>query len=289
MIAKYFNEVTTMKISRRLLAFLLMLLLCAGSSALAEDVYTVDNAAAISSCTIDCGYLRIRCPLEGEQQVTMTVHDAWGGLCYQRDYGLCSGTFHSEDVYLRLDGASAVYTVTLQTGSDAHRFTVTRQQPRLTDTGVSALGLSVQELTGKRSNKYAVIIDVDSLEGSTLSVPLVSGRNQLGYASFTVLHGELTVSAVLTVDGSIDKSNVYVARDAVAAQTLGTSSFTGQKVKLNRAVDLSSTPYAAVLLQLTVSYDETTAIPLQTDRLYLQQQDELWDLMQMTTANEAVG
>lgn len=278
-----------MKISRRLLAFLLMLLLCAGSSALAEDVYTVDNAAAISSCTIDCGYLRVRCPLEGEQHVTMTVHDAWGGLCYQRDYGLCSGTFRSEDVYLRLDGASSRYTVTVQAGSDAHCFTVTRQQPRLTDTGVSALGLSVEELTGKRSNKYAVIIDVDSLEGSTLSVPLVSSGAQVGYASFTVQRGELTVSAVLTVDGTIDKSNVYIARDAVTARTLGTSGFTGQKARLNRAIDLSSTPYAAVLLQLTVSYDEASAAPLQTDRLYLQQQDELWELMQMTTASEAVG
>lgn len=279
-----------MKSSLRWLpALLLALLLLAACPALAEDVYVVDDATAVSSVRTDRSYLRVSCPLEGQQPVTMTIRDAWGYLVYQRDYGMCSGSFRSEDVYLRLDGAATTYTVTVAAGSRSCQFRVTREAPRLTDSGVYAHGLSLSRLNGGRSNKFAVIVDVDALEGSTLSVPLISSGMQLGYANFSVEGGALSVSAILTVDGTIEKSTVYVALDAVTAQTLGTNHFTGTKTRLNRSVDLHGTPYAAVMVQLTVSYDAATAQAWQEDDFYLDTQRELWELMQLTTANEAVG
>lgn len=276
-----------MKLLRILAALLLLLLLSA--PALAEDVCVVDDASAASHITTDASYLRVGCPLPGSVPVTLTIRDGWGYLVYQRDYGTCSGAFRSEDVYLRLDGKSTVYTVTLSCGDDAHEFRVTRQAPRLTDGGVTAHGLSLAEITGKRDNRFVVILDTDELEGSTFSAPLVSGGVQLGYASFTLEDGELTVSAMLTVEGKIEKSTVYVARDAMAAVTLGSSRFTGTKTKLNRSVSLGRTPYAAVMLQLTVSYDEATGQYLQEDPLYLEEQHRLWEMMLLTTASEAVG
>ncbi len=276
-----------MKLLRFLLPLLLLTLLAA--PALAEDVCVVKDAASTSAIATDCSYLRVSCPLPGDTPVTLSIRDAWGYLVYQRDYGVCRGTFRSEDVYLQLYGASTDYIVTLVCGGSVHEFRVTRVSPRLTDTGVTAHGLSLTEMTGKRGNKYAVVIDVCALEGSTLTVPLVSGGVQLGYANLTVRDGELTVSAMLTVDGTIDKSTVYVARDAVTASTLGTSRFTGVKTKLNRSVDLGRTPYAAVLVQLTVSYDAATAQSWQEDPWYLQEQHDLWEMMRLTTASEAVG
>jgi len=277
--------------SLRFLPALLMTLalLLTALPALADDVCTVRDASSASSVTTDCSYLRVSCPLSGEQHVTMTIRDAWGYLVYQRDYGMCSGSFRSEDVYLRLDGSSTTYTVTIETGAQTYSFRVTRQAPRLTDSGVYAHGLSLSRLNGGRSNKFAVIIDVDALEGSTLSVPLVSGGMQLGYANLSVAHGELSISTVLTTDGKIEKSTVYVARDALSALTLGTNHFTGVKTKLNRSIDLHSTPYAAVMVQLTVSYDAATAQAWQEDDVWLEMQAELWELMQLTTASEAVG
>lgn len=269
-----------------LLALTLLLTAC---PALGEDVCVIKDAASASSVTTDRSYLRVSCPLEGTQPVTMTIRDDWGYLVYQRDYGACSDAFRSEDVYLRLDGSSTTYTVTVQAGSQTYTFRVTREMPRLTDSGVYAHGLSLSEVNGGRANKFAVIVDVDALEGSTLSVPLVSGGMQLGYANLSVDGGALSVSAALTVDGSIDKSSVYVARDAVTAQSLGSTRFTGVKTKLNRDVDLNGTPYAAVMVQLTVSYDAATAQAWQEDERYLELQEELWELMQLTTANEAVG
>lgn len=275
---------------KRILTLLLLgSLLLSTAPALAEDVFVVDDASAVSSVSTDRSYLRVGCPLEGEQSVTMIVRDAWGYLVYQRDYGVCADRFCSEDVYLRLDGGSTVYTVTVQAGAQSYQFRVAREAPRLTDSGVYAYGLGLSAITGKGSNKFAVIVDADALEGSTLSVPLVSNGMQLGYASLSVTNGTLTVSAMLTVDGKIEKSTVYVARDAVTAQTLGTSRFTGIKGKLNRGIDLNGTPYAAVMVQLTVSYDAATALGTQEDSQYLEMQQELWELMQLTTANEAVG
>ena len=112
---------------------------------------------------------------------------------------------------------------------------------------------------------------------------------QVGYASITVSGGEVTVSAALTVDGKIEKSTVYVARDAVTAATLGANRFTGVKTKLNRAADLGGTPYAAILVQLTVSYDAATAQPFREDPWFSQEQQDLWEMMLLTTASEAVG
>lgn len=276
-----------MKLLRPLLLLLLLTLLAA--PALAEDVCVVSDASTATRITTDSSYLRVLCPLTEECDVTLTVCDSWGYLIYQRSYGLCSGSFRSEDVYLRLEGSSATYTVTLRCGSAEHQFRVTREAPRLTDSGVTAQGMALSQITGRRGNACAVIIDVWALEGSTLTVPLVSGGMQLGYANLTVEDGQLTVSAALTADGKIEKATVYIARDAVTAATLGTNRFTGVKTKLNRAVDLQGTPYAAVLVQLTVSYDAATAEFCHEDPLYLQEQQDLWELMQLTTANEAVG
>jgi len=182
---------------RKLLTLLLLLVCLGATSALADDLCVVDDATCAGDVTTDCSYLRVKCPLEGEQEVTMSVYDAWGYLIHERSYGLRSGSFRSGDVYLPLNGASTVYTVYLQTGSETHTFRVTRIQPRMTDPGACAQGLPLEIINEKtRSDKSAVIIDVDALEGSTFSVPLISAGMQIGYASFTVDGGALSVTAM---------------------------------------------------------------------------------------------
>ena len=95
------------------LALLLMLL--AAFPALAEDVYYAD-ASQGGSVTSDKGYLSVTCPLDADSRVTMTIRDEWGSTVYQRDYGVCSGMFSSEDVYLPQNGAQTTYRVTLCRG-----------------------------------------------------------------------------------------------------------------------------------------------------------------------------
>lgn len=278
-----------MKLSLLRLAAVLLCALLLAAPAFAEDVCVVQDASSASAITTGSSYLRVRCPLNGAQPVTMTVRDAWGYLLYQRNYGLCNGSFCSEDVYLHLEGSRSDYTVTIDAGSASYSFRVTREQPRLTDSGVYAAGIPLSQISGSRSYKQAVIIDADALEGSTLTVPLVSGGMEVGYANFSVRGGALNVSAMLTVDGTIEKSTVYVARDAVTAQTLGTNHFIGDRTKLNRSIDLRGTPYAAVVLQLTISYDAGSAVYWNADPYLTDMQVQLWQLMQLTTASDAVG
>jgi len=170
--------------------------------------------------------------------------------------------------------------------------TVTREAAKITDSAVYAGGLTLKELNGGSSRKYAVVLDLDTMNQETAIAPMIAGGMQIGEVYFSVRDGQLTVSAVLTVDGAIDKSNVYIATDAITAQTLGASRFSGTKTKLNRTIDLGDAPYAAVMVQLTVTYDPATAQAYSVGReeqKLLKELEENWRLMQMTTANEAVG
>ena len=255
------------------LALLLMLL--AVFPALAEDVYYAD-ASQGGSVTSDKGYLSVSCPLDTDSRVTMTIRDEWGATVYQRDYGVCSGMF--------------AYRVTLSTDSGENSFTVVRVAPRLTDSNVTTAGLPLSDISGVSSPKKAILLDLSALNNQLpMVVPMVSGDVQLGCVTFTVRNGQLSVSAELTVDGTIDRAAVYVAKSALSAQTLGTRRFDGKKVGLNKKVNVDGLGYAAVLVQMTVSYDQDTATPLMPDEDFVQEQTELWDAMQEETVNEAVG
>ncbi|MBE5810383.1 MAG: hypothetical protein E7318_05535 [Clostridiales bacterium] len=279
---------------RRMIRMLSLFLICSLllPAALAEDVCVVKDASAVSRVTTSCPYLRVQYPLPGMTNVTLTVRDAWGSLIYQRNYGECSGTFSSRDVHLPAQGESCDYIVTLTTDLGDVSFTVTREQPMLTDTAVYAGGLTLEEMVGGSSYKYAVVLDLCELERRTAVAPMLAGGNQIGEVYFTVEGGSLTVSASLFVEGVIDKANVYIATDAITAGSLGSSRFSGVKTKLDREIRMGGAPYAAVMVQLTVTYDPANAQPF---RMGEQEREtwlhlvEDWSLMQMMTANEAVG
>lgn len=270
-----------------------LLCLCLGAApSLAEDVCTVEDAFAVSQITTDASYLRVLCPLADTSSVTLTVRDEWGTLIYQRNYGTCSGTFRSGDIHLPLQGNGCEYAVTLSTASGEHTFTVMRQMPRLTDSAVYAGGVTLRELTEGSAHKYAVVLDLHALNEETLTAPILADGTQLGEVYFSVQEGTLTVTASLTADGQIDKANVYIATDALTAATLGTNRFCGMKTRLERTADLGDAPYAAVMVQMTVTYDPATAQAYELTRAEeetLAQMLADWQLMQLVTANEAVG
>lgn len=278
---------------KRMLMLVLICCLLPFAPALAEDVCTVEDASAVSHVTTEASYLKVKCPLPEETTVALSVWDEWGYLIYQRNYGLCSGTFRSGEVHLPLDGDSSDYTVTLSTGCGEYAFSVTREMAMLTDSAVYAGGLTLRDMMEDGSRrKYAVVIDMAAMNQETLVAPMLAGGTQVGEVYFTIQDGTLTVSASLLADGRIDKANVYIASDAITAMTLDTKRFGGVKTKLDRSIDLGDAPYAAVMVQLTITYDPTTAQAWEMGReeeKLLQEMQDNWQLMQMTTANEAVG
>lgn len=283
---------------KKLLSLLVCLaaLLCSTSAMGQEDVFVVsapdiaENAwDAANALTSDRSYLRVTCPADGAS-VTLSIADAQGGLIYQRDYGVCGGTFRSEDIYLRLDGSTTTYHVSLWVGDEGYAFPVQRVMPRLIANAVCSVGLPLQELTGASGWKSATLLDTAALEGRSLTVALhASNAYEIGTATFTISGGQLTVSAQLNpgVDGSIDKASVQVATTALEAQQLGRKNFLGQTGRLEQPIDLLGTPYAAVYLNLSVSFDPT-GLPGSPATL-LEGQRDLWQQMQNETANEALG
>ena len=277
---------------KRMLMLLLMICLLPAAPALAEDLCTVKDALHAGDITTDCAYLQLRFDLDGESAVTITLRDEWGYLIYQRDYAAASGAFRSGDIHLPLEGERAQYTVAIRTDDGEHSFRVIREMAMITDTAVYAGGLTLKELADGSKRKYALVLDLDALNEETLIAPLLASGAQVGEVYFSVLDGVLTVSAELTVQGEIDKATVCVATDAITARTLGTSGFAGLKTKLDREIDLGSAPYAAVMVQLTITYDPATAQAWEATREEEKILEEIrlnWDMMQRVTENEAVG
>ncbi|MBE5804346.1 MAG: hypothetical protein E7316_07530 [Clostridiales bacterium] len=281
----------------------LMMLLCIAPAHAAEDVFTVNvqnitgdawsESFIESSLTSDRSYLQVTCPLEGDAAVTLSVTDAMGSPVYQRDYGVCSGKFRSEDIFLRLSGSQTTYHVTLWVGDAGYSFPLRRVMPKLVGNAACSAGYPLASLTGSGSWKTATLLDVAGVSLRPLTVPLyASGAYEIGTVTFAVEGGCLTVSAHLDegVHGSIDQSSIQVATTALEAETLGKKSFSGAAVGLDRPVDLQGTPYAAVYVNLTVSFDPSGAAPMPaTDSDMQQEQQFLWNKMQMETANEALG
>ncbi len=271
-----------------LLLLTLLLILLTLTAALAEDVCTVDASQA-TAVTSDQGYLRVTCTLETTGSVTLAVSDEWGGMLYQRGYGECSGAFSSEDIYLPLNGTQTMYQVTLTTPDGAYTLQVQRVKPRMTDTNVTSAGLPLSDISGASSPREAYVLDLSAMGQQPVIVPMVSGDLQLGYVTFKLSKGQLTVSAELTAEGEIQHATVYIAGTAESAMSLGTSRFDGKKVRLGKATDVTGMKYAVVLVQLTVSYDQSTATPLWLDQSFTQKQQSVWDTMQQETADNAVG
>lgn len=275
---------------KRLMIFLLVLgLMLSASLALADEVFTAggENGACYES---DQAYLRIVCPVADDSRVTVTITDENGSIIYQRDYGLCSGDFRSEDIYLRLNGAQTLYCVRVAAGDDIADFQVNRTMPRLQENAACSVGYPLSQLSGAGSWKSATLLDLSALADADLTVPMhASGAYTLGSVTFHVSGGALTVHADITdtADGQIDRATVYVATNPIDAQNLGTKSFSGLSGKLDEPIDLLGAEYAAVYVKLTVSFNPAD-LPASPD-VQLDGQEELWQQMLLLQPGNAVG
>lgn len=275
---------------KRLLALLMLLaMLLASVPALANDVFTVTDVDGTNHSS-DQPYLRITCPVPENSNVTVTVAEDGGGVTYQRDYGVCSGTFRSEDIYLRLNDGETVYNISVKAGEETHTFQVTRTMPYLTENAACSVGYPLSEVSGSGSWKTVTLLDVAAMEGTSMVTPMhASGAYTLGSVTFAVQNDCLTVSAQLDggVDGTIDKATVYVATDPFQAQCLGTRNFGGATAALDEAVPLNGAECAAVYVKLTVSFDPS-GVPASPETV-LDGQAELWQRMQQMQHSDAVG
>lgn len=260
-----------------------LLLVC--STALASDVCQITDLNG--SVSTDCSYVRLKVPVDGEAQVTLTIAGPGGNTVYQRDFGVRTESFRTEDIYLKLRGDQTTYQVTLQVGDATYAFPVERVVGRLSGAAGCTAGYPLSELSGVDGWRTATLLRV---KNGTTTVPVqASGAYDVGEATFKISGGQLTVSVALDdgVNGRIESAKVYVATNALTAGQLGRSKFGGAIGKLNKPIDLNGADYAAVYVKLTLAFDPAGAS--RDPVTLLDGQDALWQTMLTETLNESVG
>ena len=273
---------------RRILALTLALaLLCAGAAA--DDVTEVDLDQP-GTLSVSGGYIRASALLEEAGPVVLSVWGPTGALIYQRTWTAPAGRTVSDSIYLALDGTETVYTVQLQTQTRLHSRSVRRVSPRLTGCSACSCGLPLSALTGRSDRGTVTILDLRSLARSPMTVALHAGSAyMIGTAAFRMDGGRLVVSAqtIPGMDISIDAADVQIALTSVTARTLGRRDFGGVRAALDLPVDVADAGYAAVYVNLTVSFSPGSLPTLTSDEL--PGQSLLWEQMQQYTAASGNG
>lgn len=284
---------------KRVSLLLLILLLCCFAAARADDTCLIDATSVGSEVTTDCSYIRVTCPSPNACEATLTVRGPDGSVCYQRSYQVCTTDFTSEEIYLRMDGKETRYQLQLEAGTNRFDFTVVRRLPRMENMAACSTGYPLSSMTGDSTWKSVTMIDVQALEGRSLTVPLQScGSYEIGCVTFSIRNGQLTATAQPLPGVDIHDATVFAAASSIAILSLNasnaygakktkTSAFSGMTGSLNQPIDLYGAPYIAVYLELNVSFDPLSANP--APALLLDGQYDCWMKMLNNTDEEAVG
>ena len=258
------------------LTFLLCLFITA---ACADDVLSIriDSVAYVET---EKSYLVLTCELPETAEVMLTAVDANGILVYQHNYGVCSGFFTSDDIYLRMDDVSSDYHVQLTAGSVSYEMVVRRKVARLKDNTACSVGYPLSELNGRTSWQTVTFLSRSALSSAPLSVPLhASGNATLGKITYRLENG--TLKAEIATDTSCDceitSVSLSIASTKEDVESLGTQNFHGTNGSPLSGIPWPESDIIAVLLHMTVSYNPSS-LP-GSPQTTLAGQTELWQAL----------
>lgn len=288
---------------RVLILFLLTLVLgLSVSPAVAEEVFSLSEAVFASpnvwdasyraaNLTTSASYVNSSCTLPYEGAVSLSIaQEATGTLVYSRDYGVVSGTFRSEDIYLKLESSTTSYQVQLNCGEQSYCFPIDRVMARLEGNAACSAGYPLSSINGRDVWQTVTLLDLNAMEGSSATYDLyASNRYVLGSVAFSVSGGAVCASVSLNpnADVSVDSATVYVASTALEASTLGKKGCTAASGGLDSYISGSGTGLAAVYVKLSVSF-QPDGLPEGISPVW-SGQEELWQRMLQETTSEAVG
>lgn len=275
---------------KKLLALLLMMTLLCPAALADEQLCMLDLAALPDSLSTTSSYISAVCALSESTQISIAIYDAWGSLTYQRNYGMCSGQFRSEDIYLRLNGGATSYRLQAMLGNEVRETMITRSLPRLENNIACTSGYPLTKVNGRDTRLSVTLLDVNALSAAPVTVPVqASSLYELGTVTFSLQDGFLYADAALdpNLNAVISDSAVFVASTSVSAANLDSSRFHGIQGMLNSMIDLQGAECVAVLVRLSVSFDPASALPdMETE---LPGQEDLWLRLMQQTESEAVG
>lgn len=249
-------------------------MLWAHAPALADGALLID-ASATDAVTTSEVYVNVTCPAEGT--VTVTVSDEHGAVCYEGLRFNASGWFYTGDLYLPLQDGTTRYQVEVSSDAGTYRVNVTRTQPRITGIRAYAAGFPLSAVSGRARNVCVTMLDPAA---GDVTVPLVAGGlYRLGSVVFHVADGTVTAEAVPeeAAAAEITASRVYTAFSVEEVAAMAEGRGTSAAGTLGLPMSLGSAPVAAVLVELTVSFDPAALDSVTADPM--PGQTELWQRM----------
>lgn len=239
-----------MKQLSALLFVFLMILFC--TAALADDVCEIDLDHVSGTVTTDCAYIRLTAEIPVRSAVSVEVQNKNSKLIYQHTYHDVSGSFHSEDIYLKQAGKATDYKIVLRTDTTTLTANVKRLLPSLSGADACAVGWPLPN----DDHRSMTMIDVEHTEGRSVTAAInASDSFKVGKAVFSVCGGTLTVTVEPSNGVKLERCTVYVALNAVQAESFGSRSNGCITGSLNQAIDLQGASIVAVYLKANVSFD----------------------------------
>jgi len=261
-----------------LLLTVTLCLLCV--SGMADDILKtrIDSVAYIET---EKSYLVLQCELPEEADVMLSVTDEAGKLVYQRNYGVCSGMFTSESIYLKMNDQSSSFDVYLSAGNTSYNLTVHRIVQRLKDNTACSVGYPLSALNGRDTWQTVTFLNRNSLSSGAMTVPLfASGNRTLGSVTFRLSGNSLYTEASILPEAEceVSSNSVSIAASREEIESLGTGHFTGRTGHLGASIDWPGSDIIAVLVRLTVSYNPSALGG--SPQTQLSGQSNLWQSLQ---------
>lgn len=238
-----------MKKTAIILLFLILLI----PFARAEETLTIDASNPHTSAR-GAPLLVVTYPV-GETAKAVSLRVSYlgtGDTVFSKSYGECSGSFYSDEIYLKNAGQ---YDIDLTVGDETISFTFNRTLLRLNDNTAYSAGVYLFD------EKMGTAVDLGRT--GTFSYPLVaSNKYEIGTASITVTSDSLTVDYTLNsgVDAQITRDALYVFTDMNELVSLSPSHLSlyrslpfGEPISIPNT--LGGAPYGVIYLPITLSYD----------------------------------
>lgn len=244
-------------------------------------------------------YLQVTCAVPQEAEITVSItSQTTGTMVYQRNYGVCSGGFASDYIYLEGSGAQGAYTVTVQRGSEVIQIPYQHQLMYLTGNRAASAGIAMRSLGSGLSDSWVTgtLLDLDALTNSSMTVPLcASNQYQIGTVTISRSGDLLTVSSALTDSNAVEitSQRLYLISNVSLLTSLSENALSGWAYGLNQdisiAVNFTGVRYVLLYMPMKVDYDPNGLPAYTADPSFMATQQQWLNGLWEQSANSAVG
>lgn len=267
---------------------------------LSDDSYIADHLSAGTQ------YIRLTYALSEQAHVVVSVvREDTGAAVHEKDYGQVSGTFRSDDIYLKYTGSETTkYNITVAIGDAKYKFPFQRQLMLLKNNTACTYGVRIKNLDKRLTDGWTMVtlLDLDevaALPGSTKRIDLcASNMYVIGTVSVRVRDDALRVSMQLDEDNKFEISHqsLYLITNLSDWTSVNPKQMSQPQYEIGVDISLSQelpgVRYLVMYLPMTLTYDPNGLDRFSYDLKNnpdLQHQLEIWDAMETLETEQAVG